>query len=289
MNQGATTRSGVFCYSTGSSTGGPPGGATSTTTARGGVASGGKGSSHFAMATRILAQLLPEGACSLSGDEVKGGRGSGTEGTVNPSRGAAPNSGAEERSEVPPPPVSSMKPIPAEQQQPPPRPLEGHSILSVLRPHLASVSSDVLLRWLELRLPPLRLRTAASQHSYDMDLTRCYYSLRCAVHVVETLEKQEPKHHLPCSPPTVVGGAAGGGGPAGNREVPRGTGGLGGPGTAGIPPRACFRRAPGESKLVEGCLRELHALLSSIERTHLKVHVLAQIASLCFLVEEGGG
>jgi len=65
--------------------------------------------------------------------------------------------------------------------------LGGHSILYVMRSHLPKVESKVLLSTLERKLPPLRLRTAASQHSYDLDLTRCYYAVRCAMNLVETL------------------------------------------------------------------------------------------------------
>eukprot|EP00392_Amoebophrya_sp_AT5.2_P004950 g4959.t1 len=61
------------------------------------------------------------------------------------------------------------------------------SFLFVMRTHLPNVDSDVMLRMLNEKLPTLRLRSAASQHSYDVDLTRCYYALRCVLTTVEAL------------------------------------------------------------------------------------------------------
>ena len=62
----------------------------------------------------------------------------------------------------------------------------SRSLLYVMRPHLAQVDSASVLAVLE-NLPPLRLQVAKSQHSYDTDLIRCFYAVRCAIHLVENL------------------------------------------------------------------------------------------------------
>ena len=61
--------------------------------------------------------------------------------------------------------------------------ITSHSILYVMRPNLPLVESHVLLSSLH-SLPPLRQEAAAFEHSYDLDLTHCYYTLRCALRLI---------------------------------------------------------------------------------------------------------
>lgn len=62
--------------------------------------------------------------------------------------------------------------------------ITSHSILYVMRPNLPKVQSSTLLAALQ-SLPPLRQAAAALEHSFDLDLTRCYYTVRCAMFIVE--------------------------------------------------------------------------------------------------------
>lgn len=61
----------------------------------------------------------------------------------------------------------------------------SHSILYVMRPNLPLVDSRTLLSSLH-SLPQLRQAQAALEHSYDLDLARCYYTVRCAMYLVES-------------------------------------------------------------------------------------------------------
>jgi hypothetical protein len=113
-----------------------------------------------------------------------------------------------------------------------------HSILYVMRPNLPMVQSGKLLSALQ-SLPPLRQAAAALEHSYDLDLTRCYYTVRCAMFLVERCVH-----------------------------------------TQGAKPSYEYL-TPGRQVIQDG-VNELDRLISSIERTPLKVSVFLLISSLCF-------
>eukprot|EP00397_Hematodinium_sp_SG-2012_P000200 GEMP01000200.1.p1 GENE.GEMP01000200.1~~GEMP01000200.1.p1 ORF type:complete len:2672 (+),score=706.44 GEMP01000200.1:330-8018(+) len=110
----------------------------------------------------------------------------------------------------------------------------GDSILLVMRPHLPLVESKTLISALE-SLPPLRQRARAMEHSYDTDITRCYYVVRCAMFLVDKCIDLQSRF------PT-----------------------------------------PGK-QFIEESINELNRLLSSIERTSLKISVFFHLASLCFV------
>ncbi|CAK0808129.1 unnamed protein product [Prorocentrum cordatum] len=118
--------------------------------------------------------------------------------------------------------------------------VKSHSILYVMRPDLPMVESHTLLSALQ-SLPPLRQAAAAMEHSYDLDLARCYYTVRCATYLVE-------------------------------RCVP----------AAGAKAVSFDSVMPGRQVIEEG-MNELNRLISSIERTPLKVSIFLIISSLCFM------
>lgn len=61
--------------------------------------------------------------------------------------------------------------------------ITSHSILYVMRPNLPKVDSHTLLSSLH-SLPQLRQEAAALEHSYDLDLAHCYYTVRCAMYLI---------------------------------------------------------------------------------------------------------
>ena len=61
--------------------------------------------------------------------------------------------------------------------------ITSHSILYVMRPNLPMVDSHTLLSSLH-SLPQLRQEAAALEHSYDLDLAHCYYTVRCAMYLI---------------------------------------------------------------------------------------------------------
>ena len=61
--------------------------------------------------------------------------------------------------------------------------ITSHSILYVMRPNLPMVDSHTLLSSLH-SLPQLRQEAAALEHSYDVDLAHCYYTVRCAMYLI---------------------------------------------------------------------------------------------------------
>ena len=69
--------------------------------------------------------------------------------------------------------------------------ITSHSILYVMRPNLPLVDSHTLLSSLH-SLPQLRQEAAALEHSYDLDLAQCYYTVRCAMYLIAScVEKSE--------------------------------------------------------------------------------------------------
>ncbi|CAE8675054.1 unnamed protein product, partial [Polarella glacialis] len=120
------------------------------------------------------------------------------------------------------------------------RKVTSHSILLVMRTSLPRVESHTLLSSLQ-SLPPLRQAAAALERSYDLDVARCYYTVRCAMVLVERcVQSSMGSNKSPSNSPT-----------------------------------------PGR-QLIQDSMQELDSLLSSIERTPLKVSVFLLISSLCF-------
>ncbi|CEM27730.1 unnamed protein product [Vitrella brassicaformis CCMP3155] len=67
----------------------------------------------------------------------------------------------------------------------------AQSILAVMQTLLPAVSSSRLISALD-NLPPLRQPRARLEHSYDLDLAKTYYALRCAIALVERCMSASP-------------------------------------------------------------------------------------------------
>lgn len=66
--------------------------------------------------------------------------------------------------------------------------ITSHSLLYVMRPQLPMVESHLLLSSLQ-SLPQLRQQQAAFEHSYDLDLAHCYYTVRCALCLIAKVQE----------------------------------------------------------------------------------------------------